>query len=97
MAALSTLAAVGAGLATSYLLKPKAPKQALTPPPVAPPPDPSIALLAAARAAQQTALLNKRRNQSTAGGAGVNPSTLLTGPSGLTTPPPVQRKTLLGY
>lgn len=96
MAALSTIAAVGAGLASSYLLRPKTSKAAPTPAPVTPPPDPSIALLAASRAAQQTALVNARRNASTAGGAGVNPSTLLTGPSGLTSPPPVQRKTLLG-
>ena len=91
MAALSTIAAVGAGLLASKLLKPK---NQPAPTFVAPPPPPDTAKLQrdAAEAAQDAAALQRRRAQS----SGTNGGTLLTGPVGLTQPVPVAKKTLLG-
>jgi hypothetical protein len=87
--------AVALGLAGAQLLgsvlgkKPKAPTLPTLPPP--PPVDTSASDAAAAESAG--AAQRKRASAPGAGRAG----TILTGPRGLTTPAPTQRKTLLGY
>lgn len=92
MAALSTIAAVGAGLLASKLMKPKVDTSPITPPPLVAPPDPIKQQRAVTEAAQTAAAIQRRRGQAQASAGG----TLLTGPVGLPQPAPVARKTLLG-
>lgn len=88
-AAIPTLASVGVGLLASKFMKPK---QEAPPAPAALPAAPDTALMArhAMEAAQTAAAVKRARGNAAA------PSTLLTGASGIPTPAPVVRKSLLG-
>lgn len=90
MAALSTIAAVGAGLLASKVLKPKGTTSTPTPAPLPAPPSTADTIRQQEEAAQTAAAIRNRQN--TAAQAG---GTLLTGPYAQA-PAPVQRKTLLG-
>jgi hypothetical protein len=71
------------------LLNPQSPQ--ITPP-VIPPPPPAPTDLAGNQAAMDAAKIQRAK----AARSQDRRSTLLTGPSGVTTPPPVERKSLLG-
>jgi hypothetical protein len=92
MAALSTLAVVGASLVASKFLKPKTDTSAIQPPPLIAPPDTAKMQRQAAESAQQAAALTRLRGNTPS----TNGGTLLTGPAGIPQPAPVARKTLLG-